>query len=164
MKKKTRHSCVARRSVLHSANSLSRDITPVIHTRGALLSFVLVDFSLAPFWIWLNSAPRPALLGGLGGKGLDTDGRFVGRGGGASLGRGGVDLGGGDATGWNWTAGRAVLSTDDRLPLDFNWFLSLVGTAPSLDVDFTAEDIFRFLGLFSPSFRNSFRSCFTFEP
>lgn len=118
MKKKTRHSCVARRSVLHSTNSLSRDITPLIHTRGALLSFVLVDLSLVPLWIWLNSAPRPALLGGLGGKGLDTDGRFVCGGGGASLGRGGGDLGGGDATGWNWTAGRAVLSTDDRLPLD----------------------------------------------
>lgn len=117
MKKKTCHSCVARRSVLHSANSLSPDINPVIYTRGALLSFVLVDLSLVPFWIWLNSAPRPALLGGLGGKGLDTDGRFVRGGGGGFLGRGGGDLGGGDATLWNWTAGRAVLSTDDRLPL-----------------------------------------------
>ena len=90
----------------------------VIHTCGALLSFVLVGLSLAPFWIWLSSAPRPALLGGSGGRGLDTDARFVRVGGGASLGGGGGCLGRGDATGWNWTAGRTVLSTDNRFPFD----------------------------------------------
>jgi len=41
-------------------------------------------------------------LGGFGGRGLDTDARFVRGGGGASLGRGGGYLGGGAAaTGWN---------------------------------------------------------------
>lgn len=94
----------------------------IAQTRGALLSFVLVALSFVPFWIWLNSAPRPALLGGLGGTFSDTDGRFGWGGGGASLGRGGSGgfdgFGGEEANGWNWTAGTAVLSTDIRLAFD----------------------------------------------
>lgn len=61
------------------------------HTRGALLSFVTVRFSLVPFWISLSNPPRPDLMCGFGGT-LSVDEFFSALEGGGAFLTGGVGI------------------------------------------------------------------------